>query len=59
MCTQAGRGWSVRMRARLALPARRYGNHYRNRDPKIDIENVLVYGARGHIARVIYIGEPY
>jgi hypothetical protein len=55
MCTQAGRGWSVRMRARLALPARRYGN----RDPKIDIENVLVYGARGHIARVIYIGEPY
>ena len=56
MCTQAGRGWSVRMRARrLALPARRDIEYRR----KCDIENVLVYGARGHIARVIYIGEPY
>ena len=39
----------------LALPARRDIEYRR----KCDIENVLVYGARGHIARVIYIGEPY
>ena len=32
---------------------------YREYRRKCDIENVLVYGARGHIARVIYIGEPY
>ena len=49
----------VRSDARAPRSARSAIRKSRPEKAKIDIENVLVYGARGHIARVIYIGEPY